>query len=238
MTGEEILAAAEAVYARCRTYADHGCVRTLYLRPDGGADFVSTTPFETAFVRPDRFRFAFATHHPNRTEYSRYVIAAHGQLVQTWWDIRPGVKQPESLAMALAAATGVSSSSAHTIPALLLPDLVLGRRLTERVTVTRLEDGELDGVTCYRVQRQEMSGPEEQRQRREELVRLLGRSYSSESGPQVLWLEKGLLLIRRIEASCRFETFQTESVTTYEPALDEPVPDDHLLFDPPEAAGA
>src|SRR5581483_3621770 len=127
MTAEDILTTAEAAYARCRTYADTGCVRTVFLEPDGRTDFVSTTPFETAFVRPDRFRFEFSTHHPKTTEFSRYIIAASGPEVQAWWDIRPGVERPESLAMALAGATGVSGSAAHTVPSLLMPDRVTGR---------------------------------------------------------------------------------------------------------------
>src|SRR5258708_2518928 len=140
MTAEEIVAATEAVYASCRTYADTGCVRTVFLRRDGRTDFVSSTPFETAFIRPDRFRFEFSTHHPHQTEFSRYIIVAQGSVVQTWWDIRPGIEQVESLSRALAGATGVSSSSAHTIPALLMPDQVSGWRLGERATLARLED--------------------------------------------------------------------------------------------------
>jgi hypothetical protein len=234
MTGEEILTTAEAVYACCRTYADSGSVRTLFLRLNGKINYVSTTPFETAFVRPDRFRFAFSTHHPHHVEYSRYVIAAHGPFVQSWWDIQPGVERPESLRMALAATTGISGGSAHTISALLMPDVAPGRRLTERVTVTRLEGKELDGMTCYRVQRREVIDPQEERHQREEMIRLLGRSCSCERESEVFWLEKETLLLRRIEERRRFETFQTEAVTAYEPTLNEPVPENHLLFDPPQ----
>jgi hypothetical protein len=235
MTAEGILAAVEAVYARCHTYADTGCVREVFLHLDGRTNFVSTTPFETAFVRPDRFRFEFSTHHPNRTEFRRYVIAADGAGVRTWWDICPGVKRPESLALDVAGATGVSGSSAHTVPALLMPDRVPGRRLGERVTLARLEDAELGGGDCYRVELRDVIDPEEARRRREEVTRLLGcPPTEGERVPRVLWVDRGSFLIRRIEGGSRFPTFRTESVTTYEPTIDEPVPDDHLAFDPPE----
>jgi outer membrane lipoprotein-sorting protein len=236
MTAEDILAAAEEAYHRCRTYADTGCVQTEFRKPDGQTDFFSTTSFETAFVRPDRFRFEFSTHHPKRSELRRYLIVAKGSEVLTWWDIRPAVERPESLALALGGAAGVSGASSHTVPALLMPDRVSGRRLGQRAALTRLGDADLDGVACFRVERREVIDPDEARQSREEAIRILGRALpESESVPDVLWFDRGTFLLRRIEGGSRFPSFRTESVTTYEPVIDEDVPDDHLLFDPPEA---
>jgi outer membrane lipoprotein-sorting protein len=236
MTGEDILAAAKAAYARCPTYADTGCVRTVFRKPDGRINFVSTTPFETAFVRPNRFRFEFSTHHPKMTEFSRYLIVENGPEVLTWWDLRPGVERPGSLATAVAGATGVSGASAHTVPALLMPHRVPGCRRSERAALTRLEDAELDGVACFGVERRAVIDPEEAHRFREEAIRLLGWAPpAAESDPDVLWVDQRTFLIRRIESGTRFPTFRTESVTTYQPVVDEDVPDDHLVFDPPEA---
>ncbi len=53
--------------------------------------------------------------------------------------------------MALAGATGVSSGSAHTIPALLLPREVGGRMLTDLEQPKRGEDKVLDDHKCFTI---------------------------------------------------------------------------------------
>ena len=50
-------------------------------------------------------------------EPNSVTVWRDGKDVQTWWDLTPGIKKPESFALALAGATGVSSSSSHTVPA-------------------------------------------------------------------------------------------------------------------------
>jgi hypothetical protein len=222
MTAEDILAAAEATYARCRTYADTGRVQTVFRDHNGQTNFVTTTPFETAFVRPDRFRFEFSIHSPNSAQFRRHIIVMNGPEVLTGWDIRRGVERPESLRMAIAGATGVSGGAAHTVPAMLMAERVRGRHQAARAELTRLEDGELDGSACYRIRRQVLTPPG-----------LAGADRGH--APDVLWVDRPSLLLRRIEGGGWFPTFSTESVTTYEPAINEEVPDDHLIFDPPEA---
>src|SRR4051794_40464398 len=133
MTAEQILEGMAAVYAGCRTYRDTGRVHTRFLTRRGRLDFESTKPFRTAFVRPDRFRFEFASHFPGQAEMHRFIVHMAGRVVQTWWDLRPGVERQSRLGMALAGATGVSGGAAHTVPALLLPRRVGGRRLTDLV---------------------------------------------------------------------------------------------------------
>lgn len=233
MTAEDVIAALKTAYASCHTYADTGCVRTVFLNPDGSTKFVSTKPFETAFVRPDRFRFEFSSHHPGLTEYSRYIIAVNGPDVRKWWDISPGVERPESLALALAGATGVSGGSAHTVPALLLPETERAR-LGERAAPSLMADAEWDGVPCYRIQLREVADPERERQFREEMLRIRGWCPPpSEREAEVVWIDRVTFLLRRIESSTRFSDFRTECVTSYEPTFDEPIPDEHLEFDPP-----
>ena len=52
-------------------------------------------------------------------------------------DVKPGVRDHESLDFALIGATGVSVGSAHTIPRLLMPDTVNGRKLIQSQSGTR-----------------------------------------------------------------------------------------------------
>jgi len=147
---EEILAAMVDRYAGCHSYRDNGRVVTRYfqqLRP-----YSIIKPFKTAFVRPEQFRFEFRSRHGDAEEdWDSYIVWARGSEVLTWWDVRPGIERPESLGLAVAAATGVSGGSSHTIPTLLLPDEIGGRSLSELIELHPLGDEQLDGVMCYRL---------------------------------------------------------------------------------------
>lgn len=236
MTADQIIAAVQEVYAGCQTYADRGCVRSTSRSPEEGLNVVETIPFETVFVRPDRFRFEFSIQVSPRAKFSRCVIVANGPRVQLEGDIGPEDRRPMSLSTALACATGVSHGAAHRIPALLMPERVTGRRLAEQASLTRLEDAELDGVTCHRVECRYMIDPDDARRVREETIRVLGSAPpEGEWDPEVLWFQQESFLIRKIEDGTRFSAFRTESVTTYEPALDQPVPGHQSMSDSPNA---
>jgi len=176
-------------------------VKTVFIRTDRKRTVEK--PFTTAFVRPDRFRFEY--------EYKerRYILWRKGNDVQTWWDVTPGIKKPASLRLALAAATGVSSSSAKTVPALLIPDEVGGGRLTGITEAQRIEDAKLDKVECFRIQGQ----------------------YAG--SPMTIWVEKETFLVRRIDSQKKFDDFRTERTTTYEPVINGEISDKMLEFDPP-----
>ena len=146
-------------------------------------------------------------------------------------------RAPESLGMALAGATGVSGGSAHTVPALLMTERVGGRRLTELTDLISLEDDRLGDNTCYR-----FSGryaplpvdPDAEKLHRDECIRVTGRPPErSERGPQLVWVDRESLLIRRIEEMVQFETFQTATVTEYDPAAGITITEDELRFDAP-----
>jgi hypothetical protein len=150
MAPEQILAAMAEVYATCASYRDAGRVVTRFVTTDRPR--TSIKPFTTAFVRPDRFRFEYRDRFGDgEGEWDRYIVWAGGGVVRSWWSIQPDAEEPESLALALAAATGVSGGSAHTVPALLLPDVVGGRRLTALGGLVSLGDADLGEVACYRL---------------------------------------------------------------------------------------
>ena len=113
-TAKQVLDRMSKTYAGCKTYGDSGVVKTLFVQ-DTGTRTVEI-PFKTAFVRPGQFRFEYK----NGTD--RHIIWSKGKDVQTWWDLQPGIQKPESLQLAVAGATGVSSGSAARIPAMLMPD--------------------------------------------------------------------------------------------------------------------
>jgi outer membrane lipoprotein-sorting protein len=201
---KQILDRMVKAYAGCKTYRDSGVVKTVFVQNTGNRTVEK--PFSTAFVRPDRFRFEYKE---TGNQKSRYIIWSNGKDVQTSWDIKPGIQKPASLDLALAGGTGVSSSSAHTIPALLMPDKVSGRSLTSITDLKRAEDGKLEKVECFRID----------------------GTYAD--APITLWIEKKSYLVRRIDEQRKFDNFRTEQTTTYEPSIEDKIADKMLEFDPP-----
>jgi hypothetical protein len=212
MTATQILTRMAEAYATCFSYSDTGVVSTRFIKTNGTR--IVEKPFTTAFIRPDRFRFEY------QENGDRHFAWREGTTVRVEW-LKPGMTKiletmphyqqlmyPESLAMALAGMTGVSGSSAHTIPTLLLPDEIGGRRLTDMTEVCRREDALLEGEgeECY----------------------LVAGSYSGH--PTVVWIEKATFCVRRIEAQHPFEGFRTETTTMYFPAINGAIDKDLLCY--------
>jgi outer membrane lipoprotein-sorting protein len=205
-TAQHILDRASKAYANFRTYRDSGSVKTTFIRADG--KWTEKKVFVTAFVRPDRLRFEYKE--KRGEDELRYIVWRQGKDVRTWWDVKPGIEKPVSLGLALAGATGVSGGSAHTVPALLLPSEVGGRRLTDMAGVSRIEDAKLGEADCFRVK----------------------GNYAGT--PITLWIEKKAFLVLRIDSQNQFDDFRTEGTTVYEPVVDSEITDEMLMFDPPE----
>lgn len=149
---------------------------------------------------------AFDMHYLIAGRPACYIVWSDGKEVQTWWDIKPGIQKPESLGLALGGATGVSKGSAATIPALLLPGEVWGS-ITQISGAKLADDGHVGDYECFRI------------------AGTYGRN------PMTIWIDKKSHLIRRIDN--RFENLSIEQTTTYEPILDEQIPDELLEFNPP-----
>lgn len=207
LTAKQIVKRMAEEYAKCKSYQDLGVVKTVFIRADRKRTVEK--PFTTAFVRPDRFRFEYREKKRGNREH-RYIVYCNGKDIQTYWDVHRGIRKPESLGRALAGATGVSSSSAHTIPSMLLPDKVGGRRLTDIPELKRIDDAIFDKVDCFRIQDQAVDRP------------------------MTLWIDKKQFLLRRIDSQKKFEKFSTQRATTYKPVINGKVTDKMLEFDPPK----
>jgi outer membrane lipoprotein-sorting protein len=79
-----------------------------------------------------------------------------------------------------------------------------------RPAVTEVKDAKLDKVDCFRIEG------------------MFGGS------PTTLWIDQKTFLVRRIDAQKKFNNFRTEETTTYDPVIDEEIPDKKLEFDPPK----
>lgn len=198
-------------YKSCDSYSDSGTVRTVYFSDQG--KHIDEKNFSTAFVRSGRFRFEY-TERPlfPGAEPGQYIVWTNGENVQTWWNILPEIRENESLKMALAAATGVSSGTAHTVPALLMPDEITGWRLTRLRHLKKLSDADLDGVDCYRIE---------------------GQRDDPDREPVTLWISRETHLLHQIDEATSFPDFRTEQTTRYNPEVNIPIDPARLAFNAP-----
>jgi len=210
LTAREILDRMAMVYADCRSYLDFGVVKTVLTMADG-SQTVFEKPFQTAFVRPDRFRFEYGDSLIGMADdWYRYIICAEGDNVRTWWDIKPGIKDNLSLELAIAGATGISGGSAQVVPVLLLPDKIGGRSLTDMTDLKRIDDARLGENDCCRIQ------------------------GTLADTPRILWIDKATSLVRRIDKQSESEDHNVETTTTYEAAVDSEIAAELLEFNPPK----
>jgi outer membrane lipoprotein-sorting protein len=206
-TAREILQRMGSAYTNCATYRDAGAVKTVFIEP--GKRWTTEKPFSTVFIRPDRFRYEFKETGEEAT--TRYIIWAKDKDVRTWWDVAPGIGKTKPLGLAIAGATGVSGGSAHTVPAMLLPDEIRGIRLYQLKDAKRIEDAKVGKFDCFRVQGEEADTK------------------------ATLWIDKGTFLLRMIYEEHQCDTFRTETTTTYHPMINGPIDDKLLAFSPPQA---
>ena len=144
-----ILRQSAAAYAALHSYSDVGVVEKD----------LGDVGFDTAFVRPDRFRFAWKSGHPFillRFETITAIVRADGPRVTTWRLVRheaPEIRSDRSLSSAVAGATGVSAGSAHTIATLLMPrlwdDSDFGGSVLDLSSPRLLADETVDHVPCH-----------------------------------------------------------------------------------------
>lgn len=205
LSADQVLAKLAAAYATCRSYRDSGVVSNAF-----DPQHVDVKPFRTAFVRPDQFRFEFEEARPGLDPSSKnaYIIWAKAGAVRTWWYVKPAVERSSSLADAISSATGVSSGSAHTIAALLMPDRIRGAKPSSMTDLTRLPDETVDGAACFK---------------------LAGR-YGFGKQPRTVWIERATYLIRRIVDEKRLAT----ATTVYKPQVNTEIPATELAFDAPK----
>jgi outer membrane lipoprotein-sorting protein len=205
LSAREILDCMAKAYAGSKSYRDTGVVTTVFVKATG--TLTVEKPFKTAFVRPDRFRFEYTE--KGRGGDDRYIVWRKGAEVRTWWDVEPGIEEAATLDAALAAATGVSGSSAHRVPALLLPNEIRGRGLTELTDPRRASDARIDKADRFRIE----------------------GGFAGD--PMTLWIDTTTFLVRRIEAKHQFADFRTEATTTYDPVIDAEILDGELEFNAP-----
>jgi hypothetical protein len=201
-----ILSRVEGVYAKCRTYVDSGSLTIRFV--ESGGVHTEERPFSTAFIRPDRFRYEFRSTN-SLGESQRYLIWKDKDDVRRWWDV-DNQERRIPLSRAVAGAAGVSGGSTLSVPSLLFPHEIGGRRPTQLEHPSRAEDSFIDGAECYCIK------------------------GSTESRLITLWVEKKHCLLLRIDVVVELDGFRTESSCVYRPVIDAEVKETALMYDPPK----
>ncbi|HUK13022.1 MAG TPA: hypothetical protein VLW17_06940 [Thermoanaerobaculaceae bacterium] len=219
---EQILLTMKKRYAACRSYRDTGVLRTAQIIEGGrsGAEL----PFATAFVRPNKFRFQF-TDRGLGERSSVYVVWMDGAELRSWWDAKPGVREPESLQAALDAAAGITGGASIRIPGMLLPALVgAGAPLA---AAERIDDGDDRGAACFRIKGKTRPTPY--------TTTMSGRQLTVRDETVTLWIDRVGYLLRKVEEVRVFDAYRAENTTTYFPEADVDVTPAQLAFGKPGA---
>ena len=154
-TADHAKALLEEVAARCASitsYSDCGTVHTHLIDNDR----VFTTTFSTLYKKPSLYRFEFERPHPCppvQNIITRNAVVFDGSTAYTWKQTgadAPQTEFAESFSLAIAAATGISSGSAHRIGRLLIP-AIGGLSILDLVELRQDMDTVVDGTPCYSV---------------------------------------------------------------------------------------
>jgi hypothetical protein len=141
-----------ARYASITSYSDCGAVHTQLIDNDR----VFTTIFSTLYKKPSLYRFEFERPHPYppvQNIITRNAVVFDGSTAytskQTGADA-PQTELAENFSLAIAAATGASSGSAHRIGRLLIPAMG-GLSILDLVDLRQGMDTVVDGTPCYSI---------------------------------------------------------------------------------------
>ncbi|TWU27910.1 protein kinase domain-containing protein [Novipirellula artificiosorum] len=201
---ERILDRMKKTYAECKSYRDSGVIKSVFLENTVSPEFTVEYSFDTAFVRPDRFRFEIKDQ-----DDDKLLISADGEDVQASWDIEPGNQKPESLELAMAQAIGFTGGDVGRIPAMLMPKNLDGWVDLDLIDPRQIEDGSLQSAECFRLE------------------------YSFRDEQVTLWIDKQSYLVRRIDERIKSDDIRIERTTNFDPTIDGKITDEMLEFDPP-----
>lgn len=227
-------------YAGCDSYRDEGVVSTTFWKP---APRVERKWFSTRFVRGEGFRFEFRCRR-GEEHFDQYAIWLESGRVRTWWSLNAGELGRETLASAVAAATGVSCGSAYRVPCLLMPELSVGS-VKRTWAWAAVESAEADAMGCVVLSRKRTPDWLEQYwlSRRTQLVQRVvePRRALPPIPPEAIDMVRkrdvaqGEELARRAAELSAGPPNEVETVTTYDAAFDIQIPAEELVFTPADA---
>lgn len=194
------------VYSRIASYQDEGILVTTNDEPTGGT--IEKMPFKTSFKRPNLFRFEWTDYGITKLGRTK-MIWFNGKEAFTYWE-PDSYEKEESLSMAVAGATGISSRTVNTISDLLLPDELGGSSLKTLEKVSLLGEEVIEGVRCYRIKATETGDPLE------------------------LWVGKNDFLLRKLRRETKFpDRLWIREETRRKIQVDQSIPEVVFNYKPP-----
>lgn len=207
-TPQAILKKTAEVYASSSSFQDVGLVMTTFQESTG--ERIEKQPFKLFFRRPNRFRFEwldFSLQGNGRLN----VVWSNGKAVFAYWE-PDRYEKKASLKIGIAAAAGVSSGAAHTIPTLLMPQIG-SSALTELTTLVLVGDELFEGEWCYRIKGFDIGGDVNE-----------------------VWISKKDYLVRRVRTHLTFEDFSAIQDEIHRSIkINQPIAEDVFNFSPPIA---
>lgn len=210
LDGPTVLARMAAAYAGCSTYQDDGVLWDEFGGPEGHS---STTAFNTSFVRGGGFRFEYRRDRPK--PLTRYF--EEGDRTVIWGTVRrarrwasSGGSDETTLNMQLGGEAGVSGGTSKTVPSMLLPDVLEGRRLNELVEPKVDSIESIEGRNCYRV------------------------AAGHPGFRETMWIDAETYLLRRMQETMELSNgTKCVSTTAYSPRVNVEIDPSVLAFEPP-----
>jgi hypothetical protein len=141
-TARTIIEKMASQYSTAMSYQDSGLVETTFLSATGSR--LEELPFNTYFRRPRFFRFEWIEALPTPT---KHVIWCDGRHAYKYRD--PDIfEDEEKLSLAISGASGLTSGASHTIPRLLIDEMV-GFVLTDLTNLSLEGSDVFEGQECF-----------------------------------------------------------------------------------------
>jgi len=143
---DTVLAQVGLTYRGFKSYSDRGFMESRD-DPDSAETDIRKITFSTLFRRPNLFRFEWT--YSDREGIN--VIWRDGENAFAKYSYESKASHIENLSRAIAGATGVSGSTAHTVPSLLMEE-VSGRKLTDMKNTVYRGNEIVHGEECHHLQ--------------------------------------------------------------------------------------
>lgn len=208
---EEIMADMAKVYSTCKSYQDRGVIEVTAVDRNAARD--RRLPFETAFVRPDGFRFEYREETRDAV-WTRHIICREGDRIRVWCHEQSGIHDRDSMHLAIQELGFHCKTPMDAIPGLLMPKEIGNTYLGRPTDMVLLGSQEVDGKACYKV-----------------------RGTDPFGWSMTLWIEQERKLLRRIQAKFHGHDVPVWVTATFETRINKKVAKKYLTLGSPKSAG-
>jgi outer membrane lipoprotein-sorting protein len=262
LTAQDILDRMVNAYAECKSYQDSGQVQTVFIQANGRR--TDKKPFATAFLRPDRFRFEYKSIKAGGDEARHIIWRQGSDIQTWWdirpGVERPSSLE-FAVSAAQGVSSGASGKIPRLLmPNELGGVYRLGLANIKRISDETLDSVECFRIEGSRqpsrpIPKSKGLDPSQLKatedvvreslkakgvsddiiQKSLQAVKMAQQSpQNAERGPQRLWIDKAMFLVRRVDEQTTFENFRTETTTKFYPIINGAVSEQMLEFNSPQ----